>query len=325
MIWMLRRTDLKAASKGKTKAGNRDVQGVLVVDKQVGFTSHDVVQKVRRLFKTRQVGHAGTLDPVASGVLVILVGTATRIAQYLQEDDKEYHLTMVLGKSTDTQDITGRTVFECDPLGISRKDLEKEVNRYRGSFMQTPPVYSAIKLKGQPLYKLARKGIEVTPEPRRVTIYSIDIDGWDPPRASLKVACSKGTYMRTLCHDIGEGLGVGGCMESLVRIRSGTFSLDEAVDLDALQDDVSPAEQLSEAAHGLSFPRYEPVPDDLKYILQGRTVPWRGEKVVGLVSVVLNGRLLGIGEVEDMNGEKVLVPKRILEPEGKELFISADK
>jgi tRNA pseudouridine55 synthase len=322
---MWRRTDLKATSKGKTKAGNRDIQGVLVVDKQVGLTSHDVVQKVRRLFKTRQVGHAGTLDPVASGVLVILVGTATRIAQYLQEDDKEDHLTIMLGRSTDTQDITGRTIFECDPSGISRKDLEKEIKKYRGSFMQTPPVYSAIKYKGQPLYRLARKGIEVTPEPRRVTIYSIDIDGWDPPRASLKVVCSKGTYMRTLCHDIGEGLRVGGCMESLVRVRSGSFSLDEAVDLDTLQDDVSLPEQLSEAARGLPFPRYEPAPEDLKYILQGRTVPWGGEKVDGPVSVVLNGRLLAIGEVDEMNGEKVLVPKRILEPKVKELFMSADK
>jgi hypothetical protein len=114
-------------------------------------------------------------------------------------------------------------------------------------------------------------------------------------------------------------------MESLVRVRSGIFSLDEAVELDTLRDDVSPAEQLSEAAHGLPFPRYKPVQEDLKYILQGRTVPWRGEKVDGLVSIVLNGRLLAISEVQEMNGEKVLVPKRILEPKGKELFMSADK
>ena len=270
------------------------------MDKPVGLTSHDVVQKVRRLFKTRQVGHAGTLDPVASGVLVILVGSATRIAQYLQEDDKEYYLTVILGRSTDTQDVTGQTVYERDPAGISREDFENEVKKYRGTFMQTPPVYSAIKLKGQPLYKLARKGIEVTPEPRKVTIYSVDIDRWDPPRASLRVVCSKGTYMRTLCHDIGEGVGVGGCLESLIRVSSGRFS-------------------------GLSFPLVEPDQDDMKQILQGRTFPWGGDEAAGLVSVVFKSRLLAIGEIDKINGERVLVPRRILEPKGKELFISADK
>lgn len=295
------------------------------MDKPVGLTSHDVVQKVRRLFKTRQVGHAGTLDPVASGVLVILVGSATRIAQYLQEDDKEYHLTVILGRSTDTQDVTGQTVYERDPVGISREDFEKEVKKYRGTFMQTPPVYSAIKLKGQPLYKLARKGIEVTPEPRKVTIYSVDIDRWDPPRASLKVVCSKGTYMRTLCHDIGEGLGVGGCMESLIRVSSGRFSLDDAVNLDNLPGDPPPDDQLREAARGLSFPLVEPDQDDMKQILQGRTFPWGGDEAAGLVSVVFKSRLLAIGEIDKINGERVLVPRRILEPKGKELFISADK
>ena len=322
---MWRRTELKAARRGKTRTVNRDVQGVLVVDKPVGLTSHDVVQKVRRLFKTRQVGHAGTLDPVASGVLVILVGSATRIAQYLQEDDKEYHLTLVLGRSTDTQDVTGRTVSECDPARIDREDLEREVSKYRGTFMQTPPVYSAIKLRGQPLYKLARKGIAVTPEPRKVTVYSIDIDRWEPPRVSLKVICSKGTYMRTLCHDIGEGLGVGGCMESLIRARSGAFSLDEAVDLDTLPSDAPPDDLLGEAARGLAFPMVEPDPDDMKQTLQGRTIAWGGDEAAGLVSVVFNRRLLAIGEIDKLNGEKVLIPRRILEPKGKELFISVDK
>ncbi|NOY86280.1 MAG: tRNA pseudouridine(55) synthase TruB [Deltaproteobacteria bacterium] len=293
----------------------RGPQGILVVDKEVGITSHDVVQRVRRIFRMRQVGHSGTLDPIASGVLVVLVGSATRVAQYLQENDKEYHLTLLLGIETDTQDVTGRTVSRIDPSHVTREALEAAVNRYRGGFLQTPPSYSAIKHNGQPLYKLARRGVAVTVDPRKVTVYQVKISGWEPPRASLEVVCSKGTYMRTLCHDIGKDLGVGGCMESLVRVRSGNFTLEDAVKLDSLPGDAAALRPLLQSpASGLPFARYELEDDMLAQILMGRTVLWPGREKDGMISVVSGRRLVALGEITRKNEKTVLIPKRILEP-----------
>ncbi|MBN2720258.1 MAG: tRNA pseudouridine(55) synthase TruB, partial [Proteobacteria bacterium] len=165
-------TDLHAAGGKKDQRSSR-VQGILVVDKPEGLTSHDVVQKVRRIYGIRQVGHTGTLDPIASGVLVVLVGSATRIAQFLQEEDKEYHLTMRLGVETDTQDITGKILREEDPTVVTRSDLERASRAYLGTFLQAPPLFSAVKHSGQPLYRLARKGVHVEVEPRRVTIFQM--------------------------------------------------------------------------------------------------------------------------------------------------------
>ena len=284
------------------------------MDKDVGITSHDVVQRVRRIFGLRQVGHSGTLDPIASGVLVVLVGSATRVAQYLQEDDKEYHLTMLLGMETDTQDVTGRAVSSADPSRVTREALEAGLERYRGEFLQTPPSYSAIKHNGQPLYKLARKGVPVTVEPRKVTVYQAELTEWSPPRASLKVVCSKGTYMRTLCHDVGRDLGVGGCMESLVRARSGKFTLEDAVNLDALsRDGATPDSFLLTPASGLAFPSYEPEDEVLARILAGRTINWHGREGDGMISVVSRHRLKALGEIIRKNGKPFLIPRRILE------------
>ncbi len=308
----------------KRKAGRLQCQGILVVDKEVGITSHDAVQRVRRIFGIRQVGHAGTLDPVASGVLVILVGSATRIAQYLQEDDKEYHLTMVLGTETDTQDITGEVLSRKDPSGVTRESFQAGLEAYRGSFFQTPPRYSAVKVGGQPLYRLARKGISVDVEPREVTIYDIDLVDWAPPRASLRVVCSKGTYMRTLCHDLGQDLGVGGCMESLVRTRSGRFTLEDSVSLDRVARSEEPETFLQEAASGLPFPLFEPDPQEAGDILMGRPVPWTDISSNGFVSITAQGRLLALGEITGTGGERRLSPRKILEPEGKELFKQND-
>lgn len=308
----------------KPRAGRLQPQGILVIDKDVGITSHDAVQRVRKIFGIRQVGHAGTLDPVASGVLVVLVGSATRIAQYLQEDDKEYHLNMILGMETDTQDITGEVLSRTDPSGVTRDNLEEAVAAYRGSFLQTPPSYSAVKVGGQPLYKLARKGISVAVEPRKVTIYDIDLSCWDPPRASLRVVCSKGTYMRTLCHDIGKDLGVGGCMESLVRYRSGRFSLKDAVTLDKASKVRSPETLLQRAASGLPFPLFEPDARDAYHILHGRPVPWTCGRPDGLISITSRGRLIALGEVTGEEGERRLAPRKILESEGKELLKQSD-
>lgn len=301
------------------------IQGILIIDKPEGLTSHDVVQKVRRTYGLRQVGHAGTLDPIASGVLVLLVGSATRIAQYLQEDDKEYHLVLKLGLVTDTQDITGQTLGEADPSGVTETDLKAAIDRYRGTFSQVPPSFSAIKRAGQPLYKLARQGVRVQADPREVTVYSIEVSKVVLPHVTMKVVCSKGTYMRTLCHDIGRDLGVGGCMESLIRVRSGQFPLDEAADLDRVVSDPSPEKWLRQAADGLGFPATEPGDEDLMRLVSGTRIRCHDCTQEGLVSVTRRGRLIALAEAQKADEVVMLSPRRVLEPDLKELFKQMDK
>lgn len=301
------------------------IQGVLVVNKPEGLTSHDVVQRIRKAFSIQQVGHAGTLDPIASGVLVLLIGSATRIAQYLQEDDKEYHLVLRLGLETDTQDITGKTRREADTSAVTEAELRSVMDRYRGTFSQVPPSFSAVKKAGQPLYKLARQGVPIQAKPRSVTVYSIEMSDVDLPRVSMKVVCSKGTYMRTLCHDIGRDLGVGGCMESLVRVRSGRFSMDDAVDLDQIMSDPSPEKWLRHAADGLGFPVTEPDDENLMRLVTGTRIRCDGCDKGGLVSVIRKGRLIALAEALDAEGTVMLSPRRVLEPDLKELFKQMDK
>jgi tRNA pseudouridine55 synthase len=301
------------------------VQGILIIDKPEGLTSHDVVQRVRRAYAIRQVGHAGTLDPIASGVLVLLVGSATRIAQFLQEDDKEYHLVLKLGLETDTQDITGETLCEADPSGVTEDDLKRVMEPYRGNFSQVPPSFSAVKRAGQPLYKLARQGIRIQADPREVTVYSIEVSNVDLPHVSMKVVCSKGTYMRTLCHDIGRDLGVGGCMESLVRVRSGRFSIEDAVDLEEVAGGPSPEKWLRPAADGLDFPVTEPGDEDLMRLVSGTRIPCDDCSHEGLVSVTRRGRLIALAEALKADGTVMLSPRRVLEPDLKELFKQMDK
>jgi len=319
-----RADDLARLRKKKSDQGS-GVQGVLIIDKPVGLTSHDVVQKVRRAYATRQVGHAGTLDPIASGVLVLLVGSATRIAQFLQEDDKEYHLVLKLGLETDTQDITGKTLGEADPSGIMEDELKRVIDRYRGTISQIPPSFSAVKRGGQPLYKLARQGVQVQADPRDVTVYSIEVSDVTLPHVSMKVVCSKGTYMRTLCHDIGRDLGVGGCMESLIRVRSGRFSLEDAADLDLVESDPSPGKWLRQAADGLGFPVTEPDDEDLMRLVSGTRIRCTDCSGEGLVSVTRKGRLIALAEALIAEEKVMLSPRRVLEPDLKELFKQMDK
>ena len=314
-----------ARMRGKKEDQGSGVQGILIVDKPEGLTSHDVVQKVRRTYALRQVGHTGTLDPIASGVLVLLVGSATRIAQYLQEDDKEYHLVLKLGLETDTQDITGQTLNEVDPSGITEVDLNAAVDRYRGTFSQIPPSFSAVKQAGQPLYKLARQGVRVQADPRSVTIYSMEVSEVVLPHVSMKVVCSKGTYMRTLCHDIGRNLGVGGCMESLIRVRSGQFPLEEAIELDRVVNDPSPEQWLRQASDGLGFPVIEPGDEDLMRLVSGTRIRCDDCSREGLVSVTRRGRLIALADALKVDGTVMLSPRRVLEPDLKELFKQMDK
>lgn len=206
--------------------------GVLNVNKQPGWTSHDVVAKLRAVLGVRRIGHAGTLDPSATGVLPILVGKATRIAEYLVQWDKEYRVVLRLGESTDTQDATGNLLATRSVEGLASEQIRAVVAGFVGCQEQLPPMYSAVKVKGVPLYKTARAGRTVERERREITVHDIavvDITGSD---VTLLVGCSKGTYVRTLCADIGEALGVGGHVRELVRTRVGPLRLEDALTVD---------------------------------------------------------------------------------------------
>ncbi len=208
------------------------MNGVLIVDKPGGWTSHDVVQKVRGILREKKIGHTGTLDPLATGVLVLCIGKATRIIRYLESDDKEYTAELMLGTITETQDSEGR-VLEKRAYAIPTAERVKEVlDQFRGTVFQRPPAYSALKVSGVPSYRLARAGTLTEHEERSVTIHAIELLGYHDPLVRFSVACSKGTYVRTLSADIGERLGPGAHLTALVRTRAGRFRLEEAHSLD---------------------------------------------------------------------------------------------
>lgn len=208
--------------------------GLLLVDKPSGPTSHDVVHAVRRTFRIEKVGHGGTLDPAATGLLVILLGRATRLSDQVMGGDKTYEGVVRLGTITNSQDMDGEVVEERPYDGVAREQAEAALAAFRGDIYQTPPMVSAVKVKGVPLYKLARKGQEVAREPRLTHIYRFDITDWAPPLAAITVVCTKGTYVRTLAHDLGQALGCGACLQSLRRTASGAFAVSDAVPLDTL-------------------------------------------------------------------------------------------
>lgn len=208
--------------------------GVLLVDKPKGLTSHDVVDRLRRHFGFKKVGHCGTLDPAATGLLVIVLERATKLQDHLMADDKTYEGTMLLGVATDSQDADGEVTAEKPVPPLTVEDLERVLDRFRGDIQQVPPMVSALKHKGQPLYKLARKGKTVEREPRAVHIYDFRLLALDSPRVQFRVTCTKGTYVRTLCADIGDIVGCGAHLAELRRLRSGKFDVQEARTLDQL-------------------------------------------------------------------------------------------
>jgi tRNA pseudouridine55 synthase len=208
------------------------------------MTSHDVVDQVRRTFAFRKVGHGGTLDPMATGLLLILLGKGTKLSQWVMGGDKVYEGIMHLGIATETQDIQGRVIEERDPSGVTEEALQHEIEKMTGDLMQTPPMVSAIKQNGVPLYKMARQGKTVERKPRLIHIYTFDLLDYEPPRARFRLECTKGTYVRTLCADIGAALGCGAMLEELRRTKSGSFSIEEAEPLGNLID--QPLEHLKQ-------------------------------------------------------------------------------
>ena len=215
------------------------MNGIVIVDKPQGWTSQDVTARLRRVFNTRRIGHGGTLDPMATGVLPVFVGRATRGVDFFEHAEKTYEAVLQLGIATDTEDITG-TVLEKREFTLSEQDFLNILPRFRGEIQQVPPMYSALKVNGQKLCDLARQGKEVERKPRTITIHKLECLDFTGETARLLVHCSKGTYIRTLCKDIGEALGCGGCMASLRRVTAGEYTIEEAVPLQELLDAENP-------------------------------------------------------------------------------------
>lgn len=212
------------------------MDGILNINKPAGRTSFSIVAMVRRLSGERRVGHTGTLDPDATGVLPVCLGQATRLVEFLMDETKTYHACIELGTATDTYDSSGRITRRGDPAGIDRERLESALGGFRGSIRQTPPMYSAVKHRGRPLYKLARAGIDVERKSRPVKIHRLELVAWESPLATLEVECSKGTYIRSLANDLGLALGCGAHLKSLVRTRCGFFDIGDAVSLNQLEE-----------------------------------------------------------------------------------------
>jgi tRNA pseudouridine55 synthase len=300
------------------------MNGFFILDKPAGITSHDVVSRVRRILGTRKVGHTGTLDPFATGVLPVAVNEGTKAIPFLDEGIKCYEALMRLGVTTDTLDITGRVVQEADWSGIDRPRLEALLVRFTGHISQVPPMYSAVKRDGQPLYKLARQGVEVERPPRQVEIGTLEIISFEPPLVGLRIVCSRGTYIRSLADDMGSALGCGATLQELRRTTSGPFHISKAVSLEALEDAcrdasldrccVSPMEALSHLAD-------IPLSDDaLIKVRHGRSPAWEetgplrpvvSEQPV-LVRLSHDGALVAVGQLVPVaGGPPRIVVKRV--------------
>ena len=219
------------------------MNGIVIVDKPQGWTSQDVTARLRRVFNTRRIGHGGTLDPMATGVLPVFVDRATRGVEFFEHAGKTYETVLRLGLTTDTEDITG-TVLTQASVSVTREQVEEALRHFRGEIMQIPPMYSALKINGQKLCDLARKGREVERQPRPITIHELTLLAMEEDEIRLRVRCSKGTYIRTLCKDIGEVLGCGGCMAALRRVSAGEYTIEEAVPLQELLESEDPGKYL---------------------------------------------------------------------------------
>ena len=233
------------------------MNGIVIIDKPQGWTSQDVTARLRRVFNTRRIGHGGTLDPMATGVLPVFVGRATRGVEFFEHAEKTYETVLRLGLTTDTEDISGAVLTQ-SPVAVTEEDVLAMLPKFRGEIMQVPPMYSALKVNGQKLVDLARKGKEVERKPRPITIHELNYLGMEGSDIRLRVRCSKGTYIRTLCKDMGEALGCGGCMAQLRRVTAGEYTIEEAIPLEELLEMENPGQVLRGV--DTMFRNYEAVP-----------------------------------------------------------------
>jgi tRNA pseudouridine55 synthase len=279
------------------------ISGILVVDKPVGMTSHDVVQIIRSGTGIRRAGHTGTLDPRASGVLVILIGPAVRLSEFVSASDKRYQAILRLGSTTDTYDAEGRFTRQSSaPVNISEEKFEEALKQFIGEIEQTPPPFSAVKMHGRKAYEMARQGEVVDLTPRKIQVYHLEVLEWAPPEVVIDVHCSSGTYVRSLANDMGNVLGCGAYLIGLRRTKSGRFSLRDAVPLRKLQDAFLAGnwyEYLIPAAEALAdWPAVELNPDDVEEIKHGHRVKATPDTKPGLVrGVSMAGELIAIMEL----------------------------
>ncbi|SMF00811.1 tRNA pseudouridine synthase B [Alteromonadaceae bacterium Bs31] len=309
---------------GRRRKFGRSLDGVLVVDKPAGLSSNDVVQRAKRLFFASKTGHTGSLDPLATGVLPLCFGEATKFSQFLLDADKTYLSTFRFGLATDTADSDGKVVQQCSATALTQGELEKAIKAYTGAIEQVPPMYSALKRDGKPLYKLAREGIEVEREARPVTVYRFELQDFRPgeiAEADVLVECSKGTYIRSLAEDLGRDLELGGHVSSLRRTKAGPFEICQALTLDELEAERGDqrAESLDQHLLPIDAPvshlaRLELDENSAFYFKQGQGVIVNqvyqlgdeGDKVRVFQKA---GEFLGVGEITD---DGRVSPKRLL-------------
>jgi tRNA pseudouridine55 synthase len=293
------------------------ISGALVVDKPVGMTSHDVVQAIRNGTGLRRAGHTGTLDPRASGVLVILVGPAVRLSEYVSASDKRYQAIIRLGGSTDTFDAEGKVTLTKDPLNITEEQFNTALQTFVGEIEQTPPPYSAVKVQGRKAYEMARQGEEVDLAPRKITVHHLEILEWAPPEVVIDVHCSSGTYVRSLANDLGVMLGCGAYLVGLRRTKSGRFSLRDSVPLRKLQEAFTAGnwyQYLIPAAEALGdWPAIELNPDEVEGVRHGHRVKVAGEPAETKVrGVSTQGELVALMEmVVNEDGSREWQPKKV--------------
>ncbi len=300
---------------GRRRRSGRNVCGILLLDKPSGITSNDALQQVKRLYKAQKAGHTGSLDPLANGLLPICFGAATKISAFLLDADKRYWIRVKLGETTSTADAEGELLESRSVDGISEDAVRQVVAKFQGDIQQIPPMYSALKHKGERLYKLAREGIEVEREPRSITINSIEMTSFELPEFELKVHCSKGTYVRTLAEDIGELLGCGAHVTALRRTNVGPYMADEMVDMETLEqkieDGFATADSLLlsiDSALG-QWPEVKLSPDSSFYIRQGQPVLVPNAPVDGWVRIYDADGFIGVGEIMD---DGRVAPRRLM-------------
>ncbi len=280
------------------------MNGILIVDKPLGKTSFDMVRDARKKYNIKKVGHIGTLDPMATGVLAILIGEATKLSDYLVEHDKEYIATLCLGEKRDTGDSEGKIIEEkAVPDDISKENITEVLDRFKGESMQIPPMYSAIKINGEKLYDLARKGIEVERKPRKINIYDIELIKFDNKEIIFRVVCSKGTYIRSLCEDIAEKLDTLGYMKDLKRTRIGNFKIEDSGRFIDLENTLEYIEGSScEIRENIKINLND---RDYKKIING--VKIETDKKDGLINLYYNNKFIGIGEIKNRNVKRKII------------------
>ncbi len=301
------------------------INGFVIIDKPAGITSHDVVSRVRRILGTRKVGHTGTLDPFATGVLPIAVNNGTKVIPFLDEGSKTYEALLLLGITTDTLDMTGAVLSDSDPSAVTEEQFISCIAGFTGALSQVPPMYSAIKQNGQPLYKLARQGVEVERKARDVEIYSIKLLSFDLPLISIRVVCSRGTYVRSLADDIGRKLGCGAALQELRRCASGPFHLENSVALADLETAVSEMRAMDLCLSPMSVLEHLPeIPLSqvgLEGLRFGRSPSWSATLLENplacteetAVRLTADGNLVAIGKlIPTCGSDSVITLKRVL-------------